>query len=54
MSENAQKIGFHGPDVKMSQFIGKNQTIDQFKLEGPRNAFSEHFQTWIIFCGLDN
>ena len=26
----------------MSQFIGKNQTIDQFKFESHRNDFSDH------------
>ena len=54
MSKNTLKINLYDPEVKMSEFIEKSQTIGQFKLEGPKNQFSEHFQTCTMLYGPDN
>ena len=54
MSENAQKIYFECPTVKMSKFIKNNQTIGKFKLQGLKNQFSENLQTCIMLYGPDN
>jgi hypothetical protein len=54
ISENAQKIDFKCPEVKMSKFIKKNQKIGQFKLDDPKNPFFQYFQTCTMLHGHDN
>ena len=46
--ENAQKIHFEGPEVKMPQFVKWEGTICPFKLEDIRKTFSGDFQAWIL------